>query len=57
VKAPPTRQELPAVATPHGPVRVEGIALLPSRRYVELLSQTASGILLAAIAVRPLAAS
>ncbi len=43
VKAPRTRQELPAVATPHGPVRVEGIALPPSRRYVELSSQTVSG--------------
>jgi surfeit locus 1 family protein len=43
VKAPRTRQELPAVATPRGPVRVEGIALPPSRRYVELSSQTVSG--------------
>ena len=43
VKAPRTRQELPAIVTPGGPVRVEGIALPPSRRYVELSSQTVSG--------------
>jgi surfeit locus 1 family protein len=43
VKAPRTRQELPALVTPAGEVRVEGIALPPSKRYLELSSQTVSG--------------
>ena len=43
VKAPRTRQELPAVITPAGQVRVEGIALPPSKRYLELSSHTVSG--------------
>jgi surfeit locus 1 family protein len=43
VQAPRTRQELPAVVTPAGPVRVEGIALPPSKRYLELSSRTVSG--------------
>lgn len=43
VKAPRTRQELPAVITPAGQVRVEGIALPPSKRYLELSSRTVSG--------------
>jgi surfeit locus 1 family protein len=43
VKAPPTRSELPAVATPAGTVRIEGIALPPPRRFVELSDQTVSG--------------
>jgi len=43
VKAPRTRQELPAVVTPRGAVRAEGIALPPNRRYVELSSQTVTG--------------
>jgi surfeit locus 1 family protein len=43
VKAPRTRQELPAVVTPAGPVHVEGIALPPSKRYLELSSRTVSG--------------
>jgi surfeit locus 1 family protein len=43
VKAARTRQELPPLVTPRGPVRAEGIALPPSRRYVELSSQTVSG--------------
>jgi surfeit locus 1 family protein len=43
VKAPATRSELPAVTTPVGPVRVEGIALPPPRRFVELSDQTVTG--------------
>jgi surfeit locus 1 family protein len=43
VKAPRTRQELPLVLTPPGRVRVEGIALPPSKRYLELSSRTVSG--------------
>jgi surfeit locus 1 family protein len=43
VRALRTRRELPAVVTPAGKVRVEGIALPPSRRYLELSSQTVSG--------------
>ena len=43
VKAPRTRQELPAVVTPAGPVHVEGIALPPSKRYLELSSRTVIG--------------
>jgi surfeit locus 1 family protein len=43
VKAPRTRQELPAVVTPAGWLRVEGIALPPSKRYLELSSRTVSG--------------
>jgi surfeit locus 1 family protein len=43
VKAPRTRQELPQFPTPAGTVRVEGIALPPSTRYLELSPQTVSG--------------
>jgi surfeit locus 1 family protein len=43
VKAGPTREQLPAVHTPEGPVRLEGTALPPSRRHFELSSQTVSG--------------
>ena len=43
VKAPPTRSELPSVTTPSGPVRVEGIALPPPSRFVELSEQTVTG--------------
>jgi len=43
VKAPRTRRELPAVVTPAGRVRVEGIALPPSKRYLELSSRTVTG--------------
>lgn len=43
VKAPRTRQELPRVSTPVGAVRVEGIALPPSKRYLELSAHTVSG--------------
>jgi surfeit locus 1 family protein len=43
VKALPTRQELPAVRTPEGPIRVEGTALPATHRFVELSPQTVSG--------------
>jgi len=43
VKAPPTRSELPPVTTPSGPVRIEGIALPPPSRFVELSEQTVTG--------------
>ncbi len=43
VQAPRTRQELPVVVTPAGRVRVEGIALPPGKRYLELSSRTVSG--------------
>ena len=43
VKAPPSRRELPAVSTPTGAVRVEGIALPAAQRYLELSSRTVSG--------------
>lgn len=43
VKAPPTRSDLPVVTTPAGPVRIEGIAVPPPRRFVELSDQTVSG--------------
>jgi surfeit locus 1 family protein len=43
VKAPALRSELPAVTTPAGVVRVEGIALPPPRRFFELSEQTVSG--------------
>ena len=43
VRAGSTREELPAVRTPEGPVRVEGTALPAIRRYVELSPQTVTG--------------
>jgi surfeit locus 1 family protein len=43
VKAAPTRGELPAIRTPAGPVRVEGIALPPPTRYLELSDNTVAG--------------
>lgn len=43
VKAPARRNELPAVTTPKGMLRVEGIALPPPRRFFELSDQTVSG--------------
>jgi surfeit locus 1 family protein len=43
VKAPPTRSELPSVSTPAGRVRVEGIALPPPSRFVELSDRTVAG--------------
>lgn len=38
-----SRAEPPAVMTPQGPVRIEGIAVLPPRRIVELSAQTVEG--------------
>jgi surfeit locus 1 family protein len=43
VKAPATRSELPQVGTPQGPIRVEGIALPPPTRYLELSDRTVAG--------------
>jgi surfeit locus 1 family protein len=43
VRAEATRDRLPAVPTPAGTVRVEGIAVTPSRRFLELSTQTISG--------------
>jgi len=43
IKAAARRTELPAVTTPAGEVRVEGIALPPPRRFFELSDQTVSG--------------
>jgi surfeit locus 1 family protein len=43
VRAEATRDRLPAVPTPAGRVRVEGLALAPSKRYVELSGDTVSG--------------
>ena len=43
IQAPARRSELPAVTTPAGVVRVEGIALPPPRRFFELSDQTVSG--------------
>jgi surfeit locus 1 family protein len=38
-----TREALPAVRTPAGRVHVDGLAIVPSRRYLELSAQTVSG--------------
>jgi surfeit locus 1 family protein len=43
IRAEATRERLPAVRTPSGQVRVEGLALPPTQRYVELSQQTVSG--------------
>lgn len=43
VRAPPTRSELPVVRTPEGRVWVEGIALPPPTRYLELARDTVAG--------------
>ena len=43
VRAEPTRERLPAVPTPGGSVQIEGIALAPSARFVELSAQTVTG--------------
>lgn len=39
----PDRGVLPVVATPKGPVRIEGIAMAPPRNILELSSQTVQG--------------
>ncbi len=43
VQAPRTRDKLPDVSTPGGVVQVEGTALPPSKRYLELSAQTVAG--------------
>jgi len=43
VKALESRAQLPSVPTPPGEVTVEGMALPPTTRYVELSDQTVSG--------------
>lgn len=43
VKAPPVRSELPAVATPTATVTLQGIALPPPTRFVELSERTETG--------------
>lgn len=43
IRAEPTRERLPVVRTPSGQVRIEGLALPPTQRYVELSQQTVSG--------------
>jgi len=43
VRAPASRSELPQVRTPSDEVTVEGMALPPTTRYVELSDQTVSG--------------
>jgi surfeit locus 1 family protein len=43
VRAEPTRDRLPAVPTPVGVVQVEGLALPPLQRFLELSSQTVNG--------------
>jgi surfeit locus 1 family protein len=43
VKAPPTRTELPAIDTPRGEVRLEGIALPPPGRAFALSSAPEPG--------------
>jgi surfeit locus 1 family protein len=43
VRAEATRDRLPVVPTPTGHVRVEGLALAPSKRYLELSPQSVTG--------------
>jgi surfeit locus 1 family protein len=43
VPAPATRREMPTVRTPSGDVQVEGFALPPSTRFLELSSQVVAG--------------
>jgi surfeit locus 1 family protein len=43
VKAPPTRDQLPAIDTPHGEVKVEGTALPPPGRVFALSAAPESG--------------
>lgn len=44
VRAPQLRSELPQIATPAGVVAVEGIARIPSSRFIELGSEVVSGM-------------
>lgn len=43
VALPKERGRLPQVTTPQGPVKIEGIAVIPSQRFLELSSQTVEG--------------
>ena len=43
IRGEPTRERLPQVRTPAGRVRVEGIALPASQRYLELAPESTSG--------------
>lgn len=43
IRAPQLRTELPKIATPSGKVQVEGIARVPSSRFLELGSEVVSG--------------
>lgn len=43
VKAPLLRSELPQIETPHGPVAVEGVARIPSNRFLELGNEVITG--------------
>jgi surfeit locus 1 family protein len=43
IAAGPDRRQLPAIQTPGGEQRVEGIALIPSSRFIELAPDVASG--------------
>jgi surfeit locus 1 family protein len=43
VRAPQLRSELPKVETPTGKVQVEGIARIPSSRFIELGNETVTG--------------
>lgn len=43
IRAPQLRSELPAVETPAGVVRVEGIARVPNARFLELGSEVVTG--------------
>lgn len=43
VPAPQLRSELPKIETPSGKIQVEGIARIPSNRFLELGSETVSG--------------
>jgi surfeit locus 1 family protein len=43
IAAGPNRADLPVVKTPEGTVGVEGIAMIPTKRYLELSSDTVQG--------------
>lgn len=43
IAAPPLRSELPVIATPAGPVAVEGVARIPTHRFIELGADVVTG--------------
>jgi surfeit locus 1 family protein len=53
----PTRQQLPVVRTPAGPVEVSGRATLPPKRYLELKADPAAGALRENLDIDRIAAS